>query len=52
MMYGVCPRPSSRAGGHSWFEHRRYRTLTGSAAPEEGEWDVFEFPHHLRLEQL
>ena len=51
IVYGVYHDRLARAGGHWWFEHRRYHTLTRSSA-EEGEWDVFEFPHHLRLDQL
>jgi hypothetical protein len=51
IVYGVYHDRLARAGGPWWFEHRRYHTLTRSAV-EEGEWDVFAFPHHLRLEQL
>jgi hypothetical protein len=55
IVYGVYHDRLVRAGGHWWFAHRRYHTLTRSAAPDgrgDGSWDVFEFPHHLRLEQL
>jgi hypothetical protein len=55
IVYGVYHDRLARAGGHWWFEHRRYHTLTRSAAPgdrDDGAWDVFEFPHHLRLDQL
>jgi hypothetical protein len=55
IVYGVYHDRLARAGGHWWFEHRRYHTLTRSAGPDaadDGEWDVFESPHHLRLEQL
>ena len=51
VVYGVYHDRLARAGGHWWFEHRRYHTLTRSGA-EDGAWDVFEFPHHLRLDQL
>ena len=55
IVYGVYHDRLARAGGHWWFERRRYHTLTRSGAQEDGPdgaWDVFEFPHHLRLEQL
>ena len=51
IVYGVYHDRLARAGGHWWFEHRRYHTLTRSGG-EDGAWDVFEFPHHLRLDQL
>jgi hypothetical protein len=51
VVYGVYHDRLARAGGHWWFEHRRYHTLTRSG-DRDGAWDVFEFPHDLRLEEL
>jgi hypothetical protein len=56
IVYGVYHDRLARAGGHWWFEHRRYHSLTRNASPDggrdDGSWDVFEFPHHLRLDEL
>jgi hypothetical protein len=51
IVYGVYHDRLARAGGHWWFEHRRYHSLTRNAT-DDGSWAVFEFPHHLRLDQL
>jgi hypothetical protein len=51
IVYGVYHDRLARAGGHWWFEHRRYHTLARGAAADD-DYEVFDFPHHLRLEQL
>ena len=37
VVYGVYHDRLARAGGHWWFEHRRYHTLTRSAADGPGD---------------
>jgi hypothetical protein len=48
VVYGVYHDRMRRAGGHWWFEHRRYHSLARTA----GDFEVFDFPHHLRLDAL
>lgn len=46
--YGVYHDRYRYAGGHWWFEHRRYHSLARTSRDTE----VFAFPDHLRLDGL
>jgi hypothetical protein len=46
--FGVYHDRYRYAGGHWWFEHRRYHSLARTGADLED----FGFPHHLRLDAL
>ena len=47
-IYGVYHDRFTRADGQWWFAHRRYHSLARNNMPAT----VFDFPHHLALDDL
>jgi hypothetical protein len=47
-VYGVYHDQLSRIDGRWWFTHRTYHSLARNNQPAT----VFDFPHHLRLDEI